>query len=293
MQNRMTAITLRVGLLLSLILVLGLSPVVPAAKSNFISFDFPGSSDTEAAAITPSGEIVGRYISADGVKHGFILRGGVFTTIDVPGAFYTDIAWINARGNIVGTYFNDVGVHAFVLSRGVFTTIDFPTEHVNSTGFGISNARDVVGVEFVGSDFNSGHGYLFRRKEFSVIDFPGAKGTFPTMLIDPSHIVGSYLDTNFAYHGFFLRKGIFITIDFPSSTFTWITGVDPQGDLVGFYNDQGGQQHGFVLSNGKYTSIDIAGAIATEANGINPQGNVVGRYVTADGVTHAYLLAHF
>lgn len=110
MQNRMTAITLRVGLLLSLILVLGLSPVVPATKRNFISFDFPGSTNTQATAITPSGEIVGRYIGTDGQQHGFMFRQGVLKTFDIPGAVFTDIAWANARGDLVGTY---------VLSEGV------------------------------------------------------------------------------------------------------------------------------------------------------------------------------
>ncbi len=98
---------------------------------------------------------------------------------------------------------------------GTFNTIDFPTANpVNTTGFGISNTGDVVGVEFVGSDFFHGHGYLFRHGEFTLIDVPGALGTFPTMIIDSSRIVGTYFDSNFTFHGFLLSKGQFSTIDF-------------------------------------------------------------------------------
>ena len=87
----------------SLILVVGLVTLAHAGKNQFVSFDFPGSTNTQATAITPSGEIVGRYFSSDGRQHGFVLNEGGFTSLDVPGASFTDAAWINSRGNIVGS----------------------------------------------------------------------------------------------------------------------------------------------------------------------------------------------
>jgi hypothetical protein len=76
----------------------------------------------------------------------------------VPGASFTDAAWINARGDIVGSYVleGETQGHGYVLRNGTFATIDLPPGNVNTTGFGISNAGDVVGVGFVGSDFLSG-----------------------------------------------------------------------------------------------------------------------------------------
>jgi len=139
-------------------------------QSSFASFDFPGSTNTQATAITPSGEIVGRYFTADGKQHGFVLRDGVFTTLDVPGATFTDAAWVNASGAIVGGYSDSRGGHAYVLSGGTFTTIDFPsTTPVCTAGFGISNAGDVVGVEFVCSDFFHGDGYLLSHGQFTLL----------------------------------------------------------------------------------------------------------------------------
>ncbi len=267
---------------------------IPNSKSGFTSFDFPGSTNTQATAITPSGEIVGRYFSSDGRQHGFVLSKGAFTSLDVPGASFTDAAWVNAQGDIAGTYTleGETQGHAYVLSNGTFTTIDFPPGNVNTAGFGISNAGDVVGVGFIGSDFFDGQGYLFRHNEFTVIDLPGAKGTFPTMVIDSRRIVGTYVDANQTFHGFFLNKGAVTTIDFPGSTFTWITGINPEGEMVGFYYDQAGNKHGFVLRNGNYISFDIPGATGTAGNGIDPQGDVVGQYTTPDGNTHGYFLAN-
>jgi hypothetical protein len=89
----------------------------------FFSFDIPGATDTEATAMTPWGDIVGRYFKPDGSHHGFLLQRGTFSSIDVPGAVLTDVAWINDRGVIVG-YYNDGQVnHGFRLSKGRFSTM--------------------------------------------------------------------------------------------------------------------------------------------------------------------------
>jgi hypothetical protein len=268
---------------------LGAGPAARTAIALF-TFDFPGSTNTQATAITPRGDIVGRYFMADGSQHGFLLRAGVFTSIDVPGANSTDVTWINARRDIVGSYGDTRGEHAYVLSGGEFTTIDFPSSNqVSTLGFGISNSGEVVGVEF-GADFLKGHGYLFSHGIFSLIDVPGAAGTFPTMVLDSGEIVGAYIDTTGVFHGFRQSGGVFTTIDFPDSTFTWITGINPEGDIVGFYNSKDGNQHGLILAEGMFISIDIPSGTSSEANGVDPRGDVVGRYVTPDGNTHGYYL---
>lgn len=43
-----------------------------------------GAVNTQATAISPSGDIVGRYFSANGQQHGFLLTQGKFQTIDPP-----------------------------------------------------------------------------------------------------------------------------------------------------------------------------------------------------------------
>ena len=54
------------------------------------TFDPPGSTFTAPSAITPSGVIIGSYVDASGVTHGFLRTpSGSFTTIDVPGSTFT------------------------------------------------------------------------------------------------------------------------------------------------------------------------------------------------------------
>ena len=129
MRNRDSALRL---LLLAVAALLCLATVSWARKVSvgFSSFDFPGSSFTEAGAITPSGVIAGSYFTpADGRQHGFVLRDGVFTAVDVPGAVSTFVGWINAGGDIVGNYNSSFSepVHGYVFSGGTFTTFDFPS----------------------------------------------------------------------------------------------------------------------------------------------------------------------
>ena len=42
-------------------------------NGRFTSIDIPGASATEANGINPQGNVVGRYVTADGVTHGYFL----------------------------------------------------------------------------------------------------------------------------------------------------------------------------------------------------------------------------
>jgi uncharacterized membrane protein len=90
--------------LVVLLVLLAVRLVAVAAQETFTTIDVPGAVRTVATAINPQGDIVGRYDSADGRRHGFLLHKGEFTTIDVPGSTDTRAYAINPRGDIVGGY---------------------------------------------------------------------------------------------------------------------------------------------------------------------------------------------
>src|SRR5204862_631736 len=72
---------------------------------NFIPFDVPGSTFTQAWDMNPSSEIVGLYRDAAGNFHGFLVDADWhFTTIDVPGASATRVFGINPRSDVTGSY---------------------------------------------------------------------------------------------------------------------------------------------------------------------------------------------
>src|SRR5256885_1297350 len=126
----------------------GLASRAHAAGSTFTTIDYPGAVATLAVDINLSGQIVGRYIDADGVNHGYLLNKDIFTTIDFPGASFTRAIGINRNGDIVGSYYtpSDKGQrdHGFLLRGGVFSSIDVPGA-ISTLAIGINTGGDIAG----------------------------------------------------------------------------------------------------------------------------------------------------
>jgi len=59
---------------------------VAQAQKPYATINYPNANHTELAAMTPSGDIVGLYVSSDRTQHGFLCSKGKFTSIDYPGA---------------------------------------------------------------------------------------------------------------------------------------------------------------------------------------------------------------
>jgi hypothetical protein len=287
------SVPVRSGLrLLTLIILLALSMSVfaaPQIRESPISFDFPGATNTQATAITPSGAIVGRYNYADGVLHGFLLARGHFFSIDYPGSVYTDVTWINPAGEIGGGYGDSAGtLHGFVLRNGHFTTIDYPGA-ATSTVYGISAAGELIGVWT--STQNVLKGWVEKDGHFTDVVFPGATATLPTMLA-ARILMGGYVNAS-GTHGFEIVDGTYKTIDCPGATFTFLSGIDPEGNMVGGFGTADGNSHGALIKHGDCSPVDYPGGHDTYANGSNAEGDLVGRYTDAAGMTHGFLWPHY
>ena len=132
------------------------------SSGNFTTIDHPGAAGgaeggTAAGAINDRGQIVGNYLDASGIIHGFLLIAGSFSPIDVPGALdATEPGGIAAHGEIVGRFDDNNGTeHGFTLIAGKFSTVDYP-------GAGFTEAIRVNDLgQIVGSYILAGqHAYL-------------------------------------------------------------------------------------------------------------------------------------
>lgn len=123
---------------------------------------------TWASGIGPAGQIVGGYIDASGMEHGYLYKDGSFTTIDAPGSLVglasdlrlqTEVNGINPAGEMVGDYFAPPGapgaptctvLHApacrkgFLYSRGQFSNVLVPG-HVGSVASAITPNGTIYG----------------------------------------------------------------------------------------------------------------------------------------------------
>lgn len=108
----------------------------------------PGSTGgAQATGINNLQQVVGFYIDANNVNHGFELSGGNFVTLDVPNSTFTQCLGLNNKGQIVGTYTDASGnMHGFVHSKGTYQTIDDPNGNGTMTVVnGINDKGDLVG----------------------------------------------------------------------------------------------------------------------------------------------------
>ena len=282
-------VIMRVCLMSSFVLVFAIA--MAQAQKPYATIDYPNVNHTELTAISPSGDIVGRYVSSDGAQHGFLYSKGKFTSIDYPGATLTDAAYINSRGDVVGFY-NDINNHAhgYLWSKGKFTTFMYPGA-TDTLGWGISPSGNIVGP-YVAE--GTAHSYLLSKGKFSQLpDFPGGHETWASMMA-ADVIIGDVVDLNGdgTFHGFMLKHGIFSIIDFPGSPWVFVSGLNPEGEIVGGHGDANGVEHGFLYSRGNYIAIDFPEWTSSYANGIDPQGDIVGRYTDAQGTYHGYFLPH-
>lgn len=78
------------------------------------TISFPGSNETEAKGINSAGTIVGWYVDANNVQHGFFDSGGSYVTLDDPHGTDTTPAAVNGNGFVVGSVFDAGHFQGFV-----------------------------------------------------------------------------------------------------------------------------------------------------------------------------------
>lgn len=305
--------------ILSLIFGLLLAASLFAQNSPLSTIDPPGSVVTRAFGINPKGQIVGLYITADNVTHGFLLSQGKYTTIDAPDSIRTNALSINPQGQIAGRYDTTDGKrvvqHGYILTNGSFETIDHPEAAGFTVITDITPAGDIAG-RFQDKDGRS-HGFTRINGEWTTIDHLDANGNpdegplgIQAMAVNPAGVVaGYYQDMNKVFHAFTLDHGVYTTIDPPDAISTGGAGgvvhINPEGDAVGSFIRAGMSMSmacAFVYRDGAWTTFafpdgsnpdgTVRNALATGLGGINPQGDVVGRYVDHHNVEHGFFVAH-
>ncbi len=299
-----------------LLLALG----IPAFANNNSSveimlFDAPGAGILPGQGTIPfdinvEGEIVGYYIDANNIFHGFSRTpNGAFESFEAAdGGEGTSAQAVNVEGAITGYSVTDNGIsHGFVRAPdGALTTVDVPDAVLGTQPGDINLFREVVG-SYIDAEF-SFHGFFRTRDgEITTFDVPNAgtgflQGTFPcigTGLNDFGVVVGSYVDADSVNHGFLRsRDGVISTFDAPSSAGTFPGSINLKGEVTGIYvGALDGVDHGFVRTpDGRFTSFDAPGAgtgqfQGTQPSTINALGTVVGYTVDADLAWRAFIRA--
>jgi hypothetical protein len=225
---------------------------------------FPGSRFTVPLKINDSGQIVGLYVDASGMEHGFLLSNGAYSTIDFPGAIASEAAAINNHGQpeIAGSYVDSTGkVHGFVMIGGKFFPID--------AGFAANLAVTAINDHM---------------QMTGVYDTGGALGVAQTFGFTGS--LGSLTPLNFP--NFSLQ---------PAPTSTLLNSLNNKNEIVGTVKIQLAnflRVLPFLEGDGNFEPVGagLDGSIASQGLGNNDAGIAVGSFQDPAGI-HAGIAVPF
>jgi uncharacterized membrane protein len=285
----------------------GLSLSAIAKGPTYITFDVPGAAPgccqgTQPYAISVTGAVVGTYITADNVSHGFLRTpGGAIVKFDPPGASTTFVYSINLEGTIVGEYYDEQGGdHGFIRSpSGTITPFDLPG--ALATWLPAINDLGIIAGGYVD---NTGNVDAFLRMpggKVTSFDAPGV-GTWLTFIdlgtgLSPlGEVSGAFID-QYGEHSFVrLPTGALTEFDVPGSTSNSASSVNLLGTVVGDYTDDNTSfTHGFVrdpFGHIKTWDAPLAGPpFGTRMEANAPNGAFVGFYddITANGYAKAFV----
>src|ERR1051326_3005775 len=267
-------------------------PLYAAIVGRVTTIDYPGATQTLAFGMNTAGDVVGSYIDAAGMEHGFVLRDGAFTAFDYTGAFWTEGWGSNSKGEIAGQYgLMDMTMHGFRLRNGEFTPVEVPGQP-NTMPQRIGPDGTIVGCYHVNTssgsvNLDTMHGFAMTASG-AVTAYPPAR-TMNNGINPQGDIVGDVFDATGRIHGYVIHGGTTTTFDFPGitgNTRAW--DMNASGEVVGFY--VAGVQHGYMRKNGAFISFDVPGAARTFATGTNALGDIVGRYADSKGLLHGFVV---
>ena len=195
------------------------------------------------------------YFDADFAAHGFLLRGGRYSSIDFPGALETTARSIDDLGRITGNY--------------IACTPD------------VCNASHPDPLEI---------GFVLDRTGFHSVFFPGTDST--DVWDEVANVrVGDWSDLAGNVFGYVEQGGVFTDLNVPGSSVTSIRGINHLGVLVGVFGDEADNLHGFARVRQGFVQLDVPGSTATFANRINDRGAIVGFFLDEQGEAHGFLLS--
>jgi hypothetical protein len=275
-----------VGVLL--VMATGVPLLMPHAEAAGIGYVYtvlegpPGSTNSEAIAITNSGVVLGS--AAPGGA--FFYSEGTYTPVRGP-AFGTYFTGMNNNGDMVG-YVPAVPVWSFLYSGGYYTNL------VGPCGPFVPSAINDNGVIVGGGSIQSAGCVctLFNGEAYAVIAPPGWQEARGKGINNGGAIVGEGKTTlpSATTKGFLYSGGTYSTLASPPgwASIGSLTGINDIGAIIG-WGYHGLSQTSFVYRDGGYTTINPTRWTAVEVHGINNNGVVVGMGRDSSGVARGFI----
>jgi hypothetical protein len=311
-------------LLIATVMFAVLALAVQASAQEIITFDVPGAGTgagqgTMPIGIVQGGWVMGRYIDANNVAHGFLRTpNGLITKFNVPGMGENpgqgaaEVFGMTPRLEIAGDYFDSSNnYHAFLRTRfGEINEFACPGAGPGGTAAEAVNPAELISAMYLDNN-GAWHGCLRSADgSFNEYDPPDAgtgsgQGTYAAIFggINPEGaVIGEYNDNSGAWHAYVrARNGAITEYDPPNASGAGALAINEAGEIWGWYFDGSGTWHGYLRSpDGAFTQVDAPGAgtapgQGTTSNstpyafgGMNQAGTVTAPYVDSGNVMHGF-----
>jgi probable HAF family extracellular repeat protein len=238
-----------------------------------------------ATGLNNSGQVVGRYVPAGGLEHGFLWSNGHLTDLGVfgTGANLSSVASaINNYGQVVGTASStDYADRAIMWNNGQMINIGtLGSDQAHAAA--INNSGQIAGSSSLPFEspgmYGPGHAYLYSNGQMNDLGTLGGRNSGATAINNFGQVAG-VSETAFNSHAFLYTNGIMIDIGtlstskFASSN---ANAINDAGQVIGDSTTDNGQPHGFIYTDGHMLDLGGLSVRGSSARGVNNSGQVVG-----------------
>jgi uncharacterized membrane protein len=296
-RNSKTARILAIAASAGLVSAIGWSAPV-AAKHKFITFDPPGSANTQPLSMNNFGDVVGRFQDSKGKTFGFIRNSvdGFVDVVEFNNQQESTVNDINDDQALVGAFTDDkANLRCFVRKTNHKFVFCVPPGASTSEGIAMNNQLHNGAGVVTGfwTDANEQeHAFVWDGGVATEFDVPGSRSTGAPMDInDSGTVTGTWSDAgDGTAHGFIrTADGKITTFDPPGCDETIPEGINSAGAIVGLCHANKGF-HSFLLNpDGTSKIFDPPGVSDSDAFDINKKGAITGQWTDDLGVDHGYL----
>lgn len=205
---------------------------------------------TDLRGINNSNTVDGAYIGGDGLFHGFIATGNVFSDFDVADSTGTILLSNNNNGDVCGGYSTSANPNdtAFFTNGGVVMTVIVPNASI-SFCYTMDDNYNTAGQY---TDANTGETHSFSRAADGTITAPDDPPNSTSAIIfgnnNDGFQVGRFTSATDGIERGFWRApdGTVLVLDNPNASLTSLNGINSRGLMCGRSEDLSGVAHGII-----------------------------------------------
>jgi probable HAF family extracellular repeat protein len=234
--------------------------------------------NSEARALSESGQIVGYSVASDGVTRGFVSDGGPMTALDIPKEFSSDAFGINVYDQVVGSIIAVAhpGIfHAFELDAGALTDLG-TLGGQNSVAQAINDAGLVAGWSMVEPSSSITHAFLYDGKKLTDLGTLGGQSSAAYAINASGWVVGEARRADGVLDAFLYADGTMRDLGSLGAGLCTATAISTSGLVAGSSVNRQFHLHAFLFDGSQMVDLGTLGGNNSEAWGINDWGQAVG-----------------